>query len=87
MSGGHGIISSDIIPVLICFRPKGEKFLQRIMHIPRRKHVRRTWYKVDRHDTIAGSLSDRREDIFPGEPCASAGGNMFGTTWYDVRKA
>ena len=29
-----------------------------------------------RHYTSAGSPSDRREDIFPGEPCASAGGTM-----------
>ena len=33
----HGIMSSAIIPALICFRPKGEKFLQQIMRIPRRE--------------------------------------------------
>ncbi len=35
----HGIMLVDIIPVLIRFRPKGEKFLQRIMRIPRRESV------------------------------------------------
>ena len=44
MSEGHGIISLDIIPALICFRPKGEKFLQRIMCISRWEYVRRPRY-------------------------------------------
>ncbi len=41
MSGGHGIISSDIIPALICVRPEGGQFLWQIMRMPRRE----TWTK------------------------------------------
>ena len=44
MSEGHGIISSDIIPALICVRPEGGQFLWRPVCTPRREHVRRTWY-------------------------------------------
>ena len=41
MDEGHGIISKDIIPALICVRPEGGQFLWQIMRIPRRE----TWTK------------------------------------------
>ena len=46
--GRHGIMSTDIIPALICVRPEGGQFLLQIMRIRRRHHVRRTWYNVGR---------------------------------------
>ncbi len=60
MDEGHGIMSLDIIPVLIRIRPKGEKFLQRIMHIPWREHV----------GTSADLPSYKRENNFIGKSCA-----------------
>ena len=44
------------------------------------------WYNIGRYYTSAGSPSDRREDIFPGEPCASAGGTMSERHDYNIRK-
>ena len=41
MSEGHGIISLDIIPALICVRPEGGQFLWQIMCTPRREICRK----------------------------------------------
>ena len=41
MDEGHGIISSDIIPALICVRPEGGQFLWQIMCTPRREICRK----------------------------------------------
>lgn len=46
----YGIISTDIMPALICFRPAGGQLPWRIMFAPlerfihRRYHVWRTWH-------------------------------------------
>ncbi len=37
MSGGHEIMSPDIIPAPICYRPQGEEFQKQIVRIPRKE--------------------------------------------------
>ncbi len=72
-----GIISTDIIPVLIRRPTNGKTITLANYALRRRHHVGRTWYNIDRYYTSANSPSDQREDNYLGELCTSAGGIML----------
>ncbi len=68
MSGGHGIILIKIILAPVRVRTKRGQNPKRTVCIPRREHVRRTWYNLDKDYTGAGSRPNEERTKSESEP-------------------